>query len=256
MRLLAFLQMNNEIEKGNLVRCLNNCKQWADDIVIYDDGSTDSSVEIARQYTEHIICGKERCFVEELAHKQRLLEYAIGLSPDWIFWIDADEIIDRNGTTGALRLLAETAAPDARAFAFQEVNLWQSETYCRIDGPFSTSRFVRLWRVIPGMHIKVERGLDHPSYPCHIKTFSECDIRVLHYKFADYKKLMWGAGFGRKTKDELIDIAKDNFIFDQRNCRCLRVPIKWFPPENIPEDRWPEPQPVQFEDMKTHEELP
>jgi hypothetical protein len=92
VKLVAFIQMFNESSRGNLRRCLGNCKQWADDIVIYDDASTDDSVAVAREYTDHIIVGKENCFRRELYHKEELLEYALTLSPDWIFWIDCDEI--------------------------------------------------------------------------------------------------------------------------------------------------------------------
>ena len=66
MKIVAFIQMYNESSKGNLERCLVNCKQWADDIVIYDDASTDDSVEVAEKYTEHIIRGEVNNFYEEL----------------------------------------------------------------------------------------------------------------------------------------------------------------------------------------------
>ena len=51
MRLVAFLQLRNELENGNLIRCLENCKKWADDIYIYDDCSDDGSQEIYQKYT-------------------------------------------------------------------------------------------------------------------------------------------------------------------------------------------------------------
>ena len=99
--------MYNEADKGNLERCLINCKQWADDIVIYDDTSTDNSVEVAQKYTKHIIRGKVNNFCAELDHKQQLLELALTLNPDWIMWMDCDEILDRKGTLGGLHVLAE-----------------------------------------------------------------------------------------------------------------------------------------------------
>lgn len=254
--MIAFMQMHNEVERGNLTRCLDNCRQWADDIVIYDDGSTDASVEVARTYTSHILHGDERCFTKELFHKQQLLEYALGLHPDWIFWIDADEIVDRVGTTGGLRQLAEQAPAEVNAYGFREINLWRSQTYYRVDGPFSTARFVRLWRVIPGMHIKTAYGLDRPSYPSHITAFTESSIQVIHYKFADYKKLLWGTGWGMKTRQELQSLAKDNFIFNESNCQCSKVPLDWFPIENVPNDEWPAPKPIPLDQLAAYGELP
>lgn len=248
--------MNNEVEKGNLRRCLDNCRQWADDIVIYDDGSTDDSVAVASEYTDHIILGETRDFTRELFHKDRLLQYALTLKPDWIFWIDADEILDREGTVGDLRKLAEEAPPEVEACSFFLVNLWRSETYYRTDGPFATEWFIRLWRVVPGMHIKAEVGLDRPSYPSHIKNPVRSSIRMLHYHFADYKKMLWGAGLGLKSKEELQEIVrKGHFILDERNLLCHLVPTEWFPPENVPKREWPTPKAVSLEEMKVYDEL-
>ena len=133
MKLIAFIQMYNEATKGNLVRCLENVRQWADEICIYDDGSTDNSVEIAERFTKHIIRGKQNDFCRELTHKQELLEYALRLSPDWIMWIDCDEIMDRDATEGGLRRLAEDAPEGVDAFCFRQINLWRSQTFARTD---------------------------------------------------------------------------------------------------------------------------
>lgn len=256
MKLIGFLQIHNEEEKGNLRRCLNNMRQYCDAICIYDDGSTDKSVEVCKEYTPHIILGGTRDFIHELAHKQRLLEYALALNPDWIFWLDCDEIADRGGTTGGLRALAETAPPDTVAFGFKEVQLWRSQTYARIDGAFGPPWFIRLWRVVPGMRINVGEGLDRPSYPCHIKTFTESTIKIIHYKFSDYKRLVWGAGLGNMTRKEFQRYAKNNFILNESACRCYRVPDAWFPVENIPPDAWREPKPIPLHELPAYRELP
>jgi len=107
MRLVAFLQLYNELENGNLIRCLENCKRWADDIYIYDDCSTDGSQEVYTQYTEkkNIILGSTHDFSMELFHKQQLLDLVLGSNPQWIGWIDGDcvlckELTERCKTLG------------------------------------------------------------------------------------------------------------------------------------------------------------
>lgn len=256
MRLCGFLQIHNELERGNLRRCLENMRQYCDEICIYDDGSTDGSAEVAHEYTPHVICGTTREFTRELFHKQQLLEYALTLKPDWLFWLDADEIVDRGGTNGGLRTLAEEAPFDVPAYAFKEVNLWRSERWCRIDGAFGPPWFVRLWRVVPGMHIATAEGLDRPSYPVHCGDFETCEtIRVIHYKFTDYKRLVWGAGLGNLTGDEFRAMATDNFIFNESGVRCYNVPDEWFPTENIPTGEWPEPKPIPLAHLKPYSEL-
>lgn len=60
---------------------------WADEIIIVDSDSTDKTVEIARRYTDKVYNRPFRGYKDK--H-----EYADSLtSGDWIFWIDADEIV-------------------------------------------------------------------------------------------------------------------------------------------------------------------
>ena len=261
MKIIAFIQMYNEVTKGNLERCLINCKQWADDIVIYDDASTDNSVEVAKKYTEHIIRGEVNNFYEELDHKQQLLTYALSLKPDWIMWVDCDEILDRNGTLGGLRDLAERGLEmDIDAYCFHETNLWRSETYYRTDTLFDKGWFVRLWKVKPGMTFLVETGLHKILFPRTIRedNIVRSDIRVLHYGFADYKYTLEHIGAIPAegwNKDTFRKLAPENWILNETECMCHKVPIAWYPDENLPEDIWEEPKPRLIESLKSYDEL-
>jgi len=261
MRIVAFIQMYNEVTKGNLERCLINCKQWADDIVIYDDASTDNSVEVASKYTKYIIKGVVNNFNKELEHKQQLLEYALTLDPDWIMWMDCDEILDRNGTVGGLRILAENGLKaDTDAYSFHETNLWRSETYYRVDTMFDKGWFVRLWKVSPGMEFLIEPGLHNVLFPKTINQHKiiKSDIRVMHYGFADYKYTLEHIGATPKegwNKDTFKKLAPANWIVNETKCACHKIPIEWFPEENIPDDKWEKPMPRTIESLKSYEEL-
>src|SRR5688572_15102550 len=116
------MQIYNESAHGNLSRCLESMSRYCDEIVLYDDGSTDDSVAVARQFTDLIIEGDTNDFSNELFHKQKLLELALSRNPDWIFWMDADEVVERKGEEGGLRFLCENAGAHD-SFAFREVNL-------------------------------------------------------------------------------------------------------------------------------------
>ena len=60
---------------------------WADDIVVVDSGSTDTTIEVARRYTDRVT-------VHEWAGYGAQKEYAAGLaSNDWVLSLDADERI-------------------------------------------------------------------------------------------------------------------------------------------------------------------
>lgn len=71
-------------EEARIKACLESVK-WADQLVIYDNGSTDRTLEIAREYTEDIFeyQGDDFAKLRNLA-----TEKANG---DWVFFVDADE---------------------------------------------------------------------------------------------------------------------------------------------------------------------
>lgn len=72
-------------EAANLAACLDTVR-WADEIIVYDSGSSDDTVTIAHSYTDKV-------YIDNAWHgygKQR--QRAQGrASGDWIFMLDADE---------------------------------------------------------------------------------------------------------------------------------------------------------------------
>ena len=80
--------VNTLNEERNLARCLNSVRGWADEIVVVDDGSTDRTLEIAKEYTDKIYQHRSAGYVEPARN------FALSLSKgEWIFLLDADEEI-------------------------------------------------------------------------------------------------------------------------------------------------------------------
>ena len=73
-------------EEANLRRCLESVK-WADEIIVLDSGSTDSTVSIAKQYTDKVYLTD---WLGYGIQKQRALDHATG---DWVLSLDADESV-------------------------------------------------------------------------------------------------------------------------------------------------------------------
>ncbi len=71
-------------EAANLEDCLRSVA-FADEILVLDSGSTDNTVEIARQFTDKVFVEEWRGYGKQ---KNRASELATG---DWILNIDADE---------------------------------------------------------------------------------------------------------------------------------------------------------------------
>lgn len=71
-------------EERNIADCLSSLA-WADEIVVLDSGSTDRTLEIARNYTDKV-------FMKEWAGQGLQKNRAVALAQGpWIFSIDADE---------------------------------------------------------------------------------------------------------------------------------------------------------------------
>jgi glycosyltransferase involved in cell wall biosynthesis len=75
-------------EAAMIGRTLQSLHGITDDILVYDNGSTDTTMDIARQFNANLIEGKWEGFGKT---KQRAIEHA---KHDWILNLDADEAID------------------------------------------------------------------------------------------------------------------------------------------------------------------
>ncbi len=74
-------------EEANIRRCLESV-QWADEIIVLDSGSTDSTVAIAKEFTDNVF---ETDWQGYGTQKQRALKHA---SCEWVLNLDADEVVD------------------------------------------------------------------------------------------------------------------------------------------------------------------
>jgi SAM-dependent methyltransferase len=261
--LVAQVCMFNEVKKGNLDRCLDNLSRYCDHIVAYDDASTDNSVEIAGRYRAHVIQGQVNNQMQELAHKQMILEKSLELGATHLFWLDCDEVLDRKGTLSGLRRLCENWPEDIDAFSFPEINLWRSQTWQRIDSLFTVARFVRLWKVQSGISFKVQDGVHKQLYPHTIREIREAPFSVIHYGFCNYKEMLVKIGAPQMNQEELqscaefgIDRQAPNWLLDERRCLCQKLDDSVYPPGTLPPDVWREPQARAISELEPFPELP
>jgi len=85
-KLSVVLAVRNE--EKNLARCLDSVKAIADEIIVFDEYSTDRTVEIAKSYGAKVYKEPHH----EIFHitKQKAINRATG---DWILQLDADEVV-------------------------------------------------------------------------------------------------------------------------------------------------------------------
>lgn len=155
-------------EEHNIERCLKSV-QWADEIVVVDDGSTDRTPEICRRYTSKVIHSEwlgfgllKRLAVDSATH-------------DWIFSIDSDEEVSE-----ALRLKIQNILknPEYQGYRIKRVSFylgkrirfcgWQRDYQLRLFnrryGNFN-EKIVHESVRITGEVGKIEAPIFHYTYP-------------------------------------------------------------------------------------------
>ena len=239
MKLIGTLMEFNELSRGNLHRCLQNLERYCDDIVVYDDGSADSSVQVAQQYTDHVIVSPTNDFENEIAHHQQLLDAANELGADYILRLDADEVMDHDATRGGLRELMETGD----SFEFKEVTLWRSYFWRRVDY-LGDGYFIRLYKNTGDLKIKPAQGLHQPSYPQGLNV-KRAPFKVLHFGYIDQKSIerRW-----RERSRIGVPVGKRRLGVDEENMVLEPVPLGIYPDgvEIVYDNR--EPEPMRFAD--------
>lgn len=76
-------------EEANIERCLQSVSAWANEIFVVDSGSTDRTVEIARQYTDKIVTHE---FVN-YAKQRNWAQANLPITNDWVLHLDAGETV-------------------------------------------------------------------------------------------------------------------------------------------------------------------
>ena len=151
--------------QATLYRCLDSVKPIADEIIICDTGSTDRTVEIAREYTDQVYhIPWEDDFA---AARNRSIARA---TKDWVLWIDADEYL----------LGAEHLAKYLRDNAYEGYVVRQH--HHAIDAQFKPDVPVRLFRNHRGVqfygcvHEHPETALNEGVAPAVILS----DVHIMH----------------------------------------------------------------------------
>jgi glycosyltransferase involved in cell wall biosynthesis len=77
-------------EEENIDRCLESVKDIADEIIIFDEYSTDKTVEIAKKYGAKVYLEPHHAIFH--ITKQKTIEKSKG---EWILQLDADEVVSK-----------------------------------------------------------------------------------------------------------------------------------------------------------------
>ena len=248
MKIAAFLKLRNESENGNLIRCLENCKKWANEIFIYDDFSTDDSKEIYLNYTnkENIIFGKKNDFQNEIFQKQELLDLINDkYMPDWIGWIDGDAIYDYLLTNEMENIIENLETNNYDSLMIHYFNLWRSNSFYRTDNDYDNLNTKCLWKN-KNISYNLKKGLHQLQFPNGLeRTCTSLPLSNIHYGFSSendiVRKYLTYKSFGQNG-------WALNRFFDESKLSLSRLPKSKYPIENIPDnyDNEIKPTPILY----------
>lgn len=132
-------------EESILARCLDSVKSVVDGYLLLDTGSTDSSIEIAKTYTDNVITSEFEDFV---ITKNVALEYAYKNLKEYshILWMDADEYLDANQielfqsayrtmSTDVLLTNIRDYHNETSGIVYERPRIWRNAENIRFTGP-------------------------------------------------------------------------------------------------------------------------
>lgn len=160
-------------EEAMLGQCLAAVADHVDEIVIVDTGSTDRTVEIAREYGARVL---EHEWSGDFSAARNVSFDAA--TSDWIVYLDADEVlVDGDGP----RLRELTGRVWREAFYLTETNL----TGRVEDGTSVTHNALRLFRNRPEYRFtgRIHEQIAHclPGYL--VERFESTTVRIDHYGY-------------------------------------------------------------------------
>lgn len=159
-------------EEDVLPRCLNSIKDFADELVIIDTGSTDRSIEIAQGYGARII---KAGWSDDFAAARNLgLQLA---ETEWILYLDADEIL----VEGIRETLLLLNGNEANGFWISIENILGSKKEDRVS-----HSSVRLFRNDP--RFRFEGEIHEQIVPSIMKvhplsSIQHCPLKLLHFGY-------------------------------------------------------------------------
>jgi glycosyltransferase involved in cell wall biosynthesis len=123
------MTVRNE-EQRYLKKVLESARLYIDDAVIIDDASTDNTVllceSVLREIPHRIIRNEESKFHNEWELRRQQWDETVKNNPDWILFLDADEMFENSFAYGVKTL---TQTPDCYLFSFRLYDFWDDDHY-------------------------------------------------------------------------------------------------------------------------------
>lgn len=198
---------------------LEDARHYVTDVVIIDDATTDNTIQICKEKLQGIptTIVRNECskFSNEFELRKQQWEETVKTAPDWILFLDADQIFEKKFKQQVKSLIQ---AQDVDVYCFRLYDFWD-ESHYREDAYWRAHLCTRpfLIRYKPGIEYKWKETPQHcGSFPLTIFEFrmKNSELRLKHYgwakkehrvaKYERYQRLDPGAVYGWKEQYESI----------------------------------------------------
>lgn len=122
-------------EENRIKACLESIK-WVDEIIVYDNGSTDGTLDIAKKYTDKIFHYPGKVNYQDLRNKA--LEKT---SSEWVLYLDADERV-LAPLKDELLEISKSSEKSAYAISRKNIIFGQEVSY----GPYKKDWMIRYFQ--------------------------------------------------------------------------------------------------------------
>jgi len=213
LRLIAIAMCKNEEEL--LENWLQRTSEFADGIIVIDDGSTDNSFKMLQSNKKviRIIKHEPGGPLEDRKNRNKLFDAVREFSGEWAIILDIDEIMDVRLAGNLDGILNR---PTVGQIYFKEISLWRSNKEYRIDKPNLYNRQKTVCQIVrmnnnlkwvPSwpytfkhrIRMLLQNGIYIPNPPNGYmklkgvsgETLDLPDLVKIHYHFADWDKVWW-----------------------------------------------------------------
>lgn len=125
--ILGLLRVKNEARW--IERCVGSILPLCDRVIVLDDHSTDDTREICASLEKTSVIVSPFSGTDEARDKNFLLNIAMHSHPEWIVFIDGDEML----APGALEIVRAAMTPEATCLSLRILYLWNAEDLVRTD---------------------------------------------------------------------------------------------------------------------------
>ena len=137
-KFLCALRVKNEA--AFIHEVLTRALEFCECAYIFDDHSTDDTVAICRSFRDKVtVFPSPFEGLDEARDKNYLLEHIIEADPEWVLWIDGDEVLEKRGPK-RIRAAAGRAG-NITIYSLRIAYLWNDPHHVRVDGIYG--RFYR-----------------------------------------------------------------------------------------------------------------